>query len=103
MTARTYYRLTAAGACLLLTANLSAAGDALPERASPHFFPGRILRSNAAALVEQHAPANLPPAEPPSLATKDEATQDARPALDRSAPTETPLLQPRPELETRSS
>src|SRR5207249_4719740 len=95
MIARTHYRLTAAGACLLLAANLSAAGDALPRQPSPHFFPGRILRSNAPALTEQHAPANAPPINPDSLVARTNANRDERATLNSARPIETPPLEPR--------
>src|SRR5437762_5018521 len=98
MIARTHYRLTAVGACLLLAANLSAASDALPRQPSPHFFPGRILRSKAADVVESPAPANLQVTpQPPTFVAPSDRAQSAPP------PVETPLQQEAPPiLETRS-
>ncbi|MBW8885015.1 MAG: hypothetical protein JF612_09630, partial [Planctomycetia bacterium] len=110
MTARISYRLLAAGICLLLAGGLSATDDtfitppssppasqpAFGDRPpSPHFFPGRILRSKAAdGLQPPIAEAANRPQTPRDISI-------APPHDDSEA--SAPLLEERRTLETRAS
>jgi hypothetical protein len=99
MTVRTHHRLLAAGFCLLLAGTTSAGGDALLKQPSPHFFPGRMLRSKSLDLAESAAPAN----DPPTLTAQSNhepapSTSDPGPRASDLEPFNEP-----PTLETRAT